>query len=78
MALRKNFPNERLYGFWNILMCYLIHKASSDSEKDRTLFGTLAYRLISKAAQIVPANPVSLESCTYRSSILIIPTRLNS
>ena len=66
MALRKGFPKDRNYDFWNVLMCYLIHKDPSLSEKDRTLFGTLAYRLISKAAEAVPADKVNSHSCSFR------------
>jgi len=58
MALRKGFSKERNYDFWNILMCYLINKDVSRPEKERTLFGTLAYRLISKAAEAVPTSKV--------------------
>jgi N-terminal acetyltransferase B complex non-catalytic subunit len=58
MALRKGFSKERNYDFWNILMCYLINKDVSRPEKERTLFGTLAYRLISKAAEAVPTEKV--------------------
>jgi N-terminal acetyltransferase B complex non-catalytic subunit len=60
MALRKGFSKERNYDFWNILMCYLINKDVSRPEKERTLFGTLAYRLISKAAEAVPTEKVRL------------------
>jgi N-terminal acetyltransferase B complex non-catalytic subunit len=60
MALRKAFPKERNYDFWNVLMCYLIHKDASRPEKERLLFGTLAYRLISKAAEAVPTDKVRL------------------
>ena len=60
MALRKSFPKERNYNFWNVVMCYLIHNDSSRSEKERTLFGTLAFRLISKAAEAVPIDKVRI------------------
>ena len=59
MALRKGFPKDRNYDFWNILMCYLISKDESASEKERALYGTLAYRMICKAAEAVPADNVS-------------------
>jgi hypothetical protein len=39
-------------------MCYLINKDVSRPEKESTLFGTLAYRLISKAAEAVPTEKV--------------------
>ncbi|KAK5951571.1 hypothetical protein OHC33_007249 [Knufia fluminis] len=65
MALKKAFPKERQYDFWNILMCYLIHEDKNVPEKDRKLFGTLANRMISKAAQSGPpekmvSNPEEL------------------
>jgi len=58
MALRKAFLKERQYDYWNILMCYLVHKDSALPEKDRSLFGTLAYRMISKAAESVVTDKV--------------------
>lgn len=58
MGLRKSFPKERNYEFWNIMMCYLIHLQQDLPEKDRSLFGTLAYRMISKAAETIPADQV--------------------
>lgn len=60
MALRKGFPKERNHDFWNIVMCYLIHKDTSTPEKESALFGTLAYRLICKAAETVPIDKVGL------------------
>ncbi|KAK5076806.1 hypothetical protein LTR64_005714 [Lithohypha guttulata] len=51
MALRKAFPKERKYDYWNILMCYLISQDGTSQEKDRKLFGTLASRMVTKAAQ---------------------------
>jgi len=65
MALKKAFPKERMYDFWNILMCYLIHEDAKASEKDRQLFGTLANRMISKAAQSGPPEKVSTSSFRY-------------
>ena len=59
MALRKAFPAERKYDFWNILICYLIHEDLSQPEKDRKLFGTLANRMITKAAQPGQGDKVS-------------------
>jgi len=58
MGLRKAFHSERQYEFWNIMMCYLVHRDATLPEKERTLFGTLAYRLISKAADLVPKDQV--------------------
>ena len=58
MALRKAFAKDRQYEFWNILMYFLVHKDTTVPEKDRSLLGTLAYRLISKAAEAIPTDPV--------------------
>lgn len=58
MALRKAFPNERIYDFWNILLCFLVERDVRVSEKERVLFGTLAYRLISKFAEAIPTTTV--------------------
>ena len=58
MALRKAFPNERNYDFWNILLCFLVERDERTSEKERMLFGTLAYRLMSKAAEGIPTTTV--------------------
>ena len=60
MALRKAFPKDRQYEFWNILMYFLVHKDVSVPKKQRELFGTLAYRLITKAAESIPTDPVSI------------------
>lgn len=60
MALRKAFPKDRQYEYWNILMYFLVHRDASVPEKDRHLMGTLAYRLISKAAESVLTDPVSM------------------
>ena len=58
MGLRNSFPKERQYEFWNILMCFLINRQEDLPEKDRMLFGTLAYRMISKAAEGIPKDEV--------------------
>ena len=58
MALRKAFPKDRQYDFWNIIMCYFIHEDLKVPEKDRKMFGMLANRMISKAAQSGPADKV--------------------
>lgn len=58
MSLQKNFPKQRKYYFWAILLSYLVATAPASSETDRKLFGTLAYRMISKAAGDVPGEPV--------------------
>ena len=56
MALRKAFPKERKYEFWSIVMSFLIHQDSAISEKERTLFGLLSYRMLSKAAEAATSN----------------------
>ncbi|PGH07686.1 hypothetical protein GX51_01695 [Blastomyces parvus] len=62
MSLQNNFPKERKYYFWAILMCYLITIDPAKSEMDGKLFGTLAYRMILKAASSVPTDPKELLS----------------
>ncbi|KAL1965647.1 hypothetical protein VTN77DRAFT_5324 [Rasamsonia byssochlamydoides] len=62
MSLQNNFPKSRKYYFWAIFLCYLITVDPSASDADRKLFGTLAYRMISKAAESVPADPKELLS----------------
>ena len=59
MGMRIAFPKERNYEYWNILMCHLIQKQEDLPEKDRMLFGTLAYRMISKAAESISKDKVS-------------------
>ena len=59
--MRKSFPKDRNYEFWNIAMCYLISVQSGVPEKDRMLFGTLAYRMITKAVEAIPASQVCNE-----------------
>ncbi|KAJ5812172.1 N-acetyltransferase B complex non catalytic subunit-domain-containing protein [Penicillium riverlandense] len=58
MSLQKNFPRERKYYFWAIFLCHLVANDSASSDADRKLFGTLAYRMISKAAADTPVEPV--------------------
>jgi N-terminal acetyltransferase B complex non-catalytic subunit len=58
MSLQNNFPKTRKYYFWAIFMCHLVAVDPANSDADRKLFGTLAYRMISKAASNVPADPV--------------------
>lgn len=48
-------------------MCYLIHEDRSLPEKDRKLFGTLASRMISKAAQPGPAEKVGHASIVTKT-----------
>lgn len=58
MSLQNNFPRERKFHFWAIFLSYLIAVDPSSSDADRKLFGMLAYRMISKAAENVPSDPV--------------------
>lgn len=62
MGLQKNFPRERKYYFWAIFLSHLISQDPASSEMDKKLFGTLAFRMISKAAADVPSDKV----CDYR------------
>jgi N-terminal acetyltransferase B complex non-catalytic subunit len=59
MALRKAFPQDRQYDYWNILMYFLVSRDNSLPEKERTLFGNLAQRLVSKAAEGITTSAVS-------------------
>lgn len=58
MTLQSNFPKDRRYYFWAIFLSYLVSVDGSSSETERKLFGTLAYRMASKAAESVPSDPV--------------------
>jgi N-terminal acetyltransferase B complex non-catalytic subunit len=58
MSLQSNFPKTRKYYFWAIFLSYLVAVDKNSSEAERKLFGTLAYRMASKAADSVPADPV--------------------
>ncbi|OQD85225.1 hypothetical protein PENANT_c010G02609 [Penicillium antarcticum] len=62
MSLQKNFSRDRKYYFWAIFFCHIVSIDSASSDMDRKLFGTLAYRMISKAAADVPTNPTELMS----------------
>ncbi|CRG87977.1 N-alpha-acetyltransferase 25, NatB auxiliary subunit [Talaromyces islandicus] len=62
MSLQVNFPKQRKYYFWAIFLCYLLAVDTASSEQERKLFGTLAYRMISKAAESVPTDPKELLS----------------
>lgn len=65
MSLQKNFPKDRKYYFWAIFLSYLISIDDASSETDRKLFGTLAYRMISKAAAEVPEGVGFRPMLTY-------------
>ncbi|KKK20685.1 hypothetical protein ARAM_000334 [Aspergillus rambellii] len=62
MSLQNNFPKTRKYYIWAIFLSYLLAIDPASSEMDRKLFGTLAYRMISKAADNVPSDPKELLS----------------
>ncbi|PKX93059.1 MDM20/NAA25 family protein [Aspergillus novofumigatus IBT 16806] len=62
MSLQSNFPKTRKYYFWAIFLSYLVAVDKNSSEAERKLFGTLAYRMASKAADSVPADPKELLS----------------
>ncbi|KAL4950244.1 N-acetyltransferase B complex non catalytic subunit-domain-containing protein [Aspergillus filifer] len=62
MSLQNNFPKKRKYYIWAIFLSYLLAVAEGSSDMDRKLFGTLAYRMVSKAAESVPADPKELLS----------------
>jgi N-terminal acetyltransferase B complex non-catalytic subunit len=66
VALRRAFPKERKYEFWKTLFSYLIQKDPTIDENQRKLFGTLAYRFISKAAETVPKDKVGLFKFHHR------------
>ncbi|KAL2838147.1 N-acetyltransferase B complex non catalytic subunit-domain-containing protein [Aspergillus pseudodeflectus] len=62
MSLQNNFPKKRNYYIWAIFLCYLLAVDEESSDMDRKLFGTLAYRMVSKAAESVPSDPKELLS----------------
>ncbi|KAI3006216.1 hypothetical protein CBS147346_3844 [Aspergillus niger] len=62
MALQSNFPKTRKYHLWAIFLSYLVSIDQASSEADRKLFGMLAYRMISKAAESVPSDSKELLS----------------
>lgn len=68
MSLQSNFPKTRKYYFWAIFLCYLISVDAGASEAERKLFGTLAYRMISKAGESVPQDPVCYNFLPLRSA----------
>ncbi|PYI06608.1 hypothetical protein BO78DRAFT_343164 [Aspergillus sclerotiicarbonarius CBS 121057] len=62
MALQSNFPKTRKYHLWAIFLSYLVSIDEASSETDRKLFGMLAYRMVSKAAESVPSDSKELLS----------------
>lgn len=74
MSLQKNFPRERAYYFWAIFCTHMLATDTKSSEMDRKLFGTLAYRMIAKAAADVPTDPVGVlfgYMCFYTTTYII-------
>ncbi|KAJ5907744.1 hypothetical protein N7495_000426 [Penicillium taxi] len=64
-SLRNNF-RDRKYHFWSIFYSLLISKDESASDGDRKLFGTLAYRMITKAAADTPIDsPAHSQNQSY-------------
>ena len=59
MALRKAVPTDRNYDFWNIFMNYMMSKDEKLPEKERSMYRTLAYRMLGRAVEAVPAGKVS-------------------
>lgn len=59
MSLQSNFPRTRKYYFWAIFLSQLTATDAKSSEAEKKLFGTLAYRMASKAADNVPTDTVS-------------------
>lgn len=70
MSLQVNFPKNRKYYFWAIMLCHIMSVEPSILDAERKLFGTLAYRMISKAAESVPADPVCSQSGTRKGLVL--------
>ncbi|KAL1958769.1 hypothetical protein VTO42DRAFT_3888 [Malbranchea cinnamomea] len=79
MSLQNNFPKTRKCYFWAIFMSYLVSLDPKSSDAERNLFGTLAYRMISKAADSVPSDPKELLSparAIQTSEELLLLTRI--
>ncbi|KAL3481650.1 N-acetyltransferase B complex non catalytic subunit-domain-containing protein [Aspergillus californicus] len=62
MSLQNNFPKKRKYHIHAIFLSYLIAVDETSTDMERKLFGTLAYRMVSKAAESVPSDPKELLS----------------
>ncbi|KAK6528868.1 hypothetical protein TWF694_004100 [Orbilia ellipsospora] len=55
MMLQKVFPNNRNYYFWAIAACFIMVVACDDDQRSSVaIFGTLASRMITKAASEIP------------------------
>jgi hypothetical protein len=57
-ALRKTWPKERKYEFWNIQMCLCVLQDSKVDQAKRNLLGTLAYRMLQKMVNDMPQDQV--------------------
>ncbi|KAL8924656.1 MAG: hypothetical protein Q9208_003971 [Pyrenodesmia sp. 3 TL-2023] len=55
MAYTKHFPNKREPFFWAIFANFMASKSAKISDQEKTLCGTMAYRMCAKAAEDV--NP---------------------
>ncbi|KZF24609.1 hypothetical protein L228DRAFT_281666 [Xylona heveae TC161] len=62
MILQKSFPKKRHYYFWAILTSHLVSISDEATEAEKKLFGTLGYRMITKAASDVPKDPKAVLS----------------
>jgi N-terminal acetyltransferase B complex non-catalytic subunit len=71
MALRKILPKDPKHDFWSIIMCSLISHDPSVSDKDRSVFGMLAYRMLSKATEARRPDPVRYLAASSLSPTLI-------
>ncbi|EPS42684.1 hypothetical protein H072_3309 [Dactylellina haptotyla CBS 200.50] len=69
MMLQKQFPNNRVYYFWAIAACFIMVVACDDDRRSSVaLFGTLASRMISKAASEIPAGKEAVPIRSIRTA----------
>ena len=74
-ALQKNFPGDRRYYFWTILMSLFVYEDEWEYSKDeRQLHGRLALGFIKRSATLVPRPDVSISYLQRFSHSLIDPT----
>ncbi|KAI9757114.1 MAG: hypothetical protein M4579_003592 [Chaenotheca gracillima] len=62
MNLQRSFSKKRLHYFWAIWCSYMVRRSPIATDNDRALFGNLAYKMISRAAEDVPEGTESLMS----------------
>lgn len=74
MSLQSNFPKTRKYYFWAIFLCHLTATDSKSTEAEKKLFGTLAYRMASKAAESAPSDPVCSRAASRYNMIITTAT----